>query len=211
MLIEKSLKDFNEVLASKSPTPGGGSVAALAGAIGASLTQMVGNLTIGKKAYKALEEDLQKQIDTQTEEAQRLMGELNDLVDEDTKSFDKVMEAMKLPKETEEEKAARRKAIEAGTVVAMETPLKTAKTCLEVLKLQKLFAEYGNKNAITDVGVGALMAYSGVEGAALNVKINLGGLSDADYVAKVDKEVVELIKEANEIKEEIMKTVYSKL
>lgn len=211
MLIEKSIKDFVEAVASKAPAPGGGSVAALTGSLGSALTAMVGNLTLGRKAYNALDEDKQKQIDENFDKAMKLIDRLNQLVDEDTKSFNGVMAAFKMPKDTDEEKAARSKAIQEATKEALEVPLETAKKCLEVLRLQKLFAEYGNQNAITDIGVGALLGYSGLEGALFNVKINLSGLKDKDYVEKINEECEEIINEGNSLKEEVLKIVYSKL
>ncbi len=211
MFIEKSLKDYISDVSGGAPTPGGGSVSALAGSLGAALTSMVGNLTVGKKAYDALEEETKKAMDTSMDEIQKLIVRLEEIVDEDTKAFDEVMAAFKLPKETEEDKKARSEAIQAGTKTALEVPLECAKECFEVLKLQEVFAEYGNVNAITDVGVGALLAYAGVEGALFNVKINLASIKDEEYKEKIEKEVDELLKESKDLKEELLKTVYSKL
>lgn len=211
MLIEKSVKDFVEAVASKAPAPGGGSVAALTGGLGSALTAMVGNLTIGRKAYEALDEEKKKMLDVNFDEAMKLVERLNELVDEDTRSFNGVMAAFKMPKETDEEKAARSKAIQEATKEALEVPLDTAQRCLDVLKLQKAFAEYGNPNAITDIGVGALLGYSGLEGALFNVRINLSGIKDQEYVAKISKECEEIMNEGNSLKEEVLKIVYSKL
>lgn len=211
MLIEKTVKDFVEAVASKAPAPGGGSVAALTGGLGSALTAMVGNLTIGRKAYEALDEEKKKMLDVNFDEAMKLVERLNELVDEDTRSFNGVMAAFKMPKETDEEKAARSKAIQEATKEALEVPLDTAQRCLDVLKLQKAFAEYGNPNAITDIGVGALLGYSGLEGALFNVRINLSGIKDQEYVAKINKECEEIMNEGNSLKEEVLKIVYSKL
>lgn len=172
---------------------------------------MVGNLTVGKKAYEALNEETKKEIDGSMEELQRLIKRLEEIVDEDTKAFDEVMDAFKLPKESEEEKKARSEAIQAGYKTALEVPLECAKECFEVLKLQKVFAEYGNVNAITDVGVGALLAYAGVEGALFNVRINLGSIKDAEYKERIEKEVDSLLEKSKDLKEELLKVVYSKL
>lgn len=211
MLIKKSVEEFVESVASKAPAPGGGSVAALTGSLGSALTAMVGNLTKGKKAYNELDAKHREELDNNFDEANKLVDRLNELVDEDTKSFNGVMAAFKMPKETEEQKSARRKAIQEATKEALEVPLETAKKCLEVLRLQKVFAEHGNPNAITDVGVGALLGYAGLEGALFNVKINLSGLKDADYVSKIDEECKAIIAEGNSLKEEVLKIVYSKL
>jgi len=211
MFIEKSLTNYISDVSSGAPTPGGGSVSALVGSLGAALTSMVGNLTVGKKAYDALDEDIKKEIDNNMKEIQKLIERLEEIVDEDTKAFDEVMDAFKLPKGTEEEKKARTEAIQAGTKTALEVPLECAEKCFQVLKLQKVFAEYGNANAITDVGVGALLAYAGVEGALFNVKINLASIKDEEYKEKIEKEVGSILTESKNLKEEILKVVYSKL
>ncbi|MTI49823.1 MAG: cyclodeaminase/cyclohydrolase family protein [Firmicutes bacterium] len=211
LLIEKTVKDFVEAVASKAPAPGGGSVAALTGSLGSALTAMVGNLTIGRKAYEALDAEQKASVDKNFDEAMKLVERLNELVDEDTKSFNGVMAAFKMPKDTEEQKAERSKAIQEATKEALEVPLETAEKCLEVLRLQKVFAEYGNQNAITDIGVGALLGCSGLEGALFNVKINLSSIKDKEYVEKINNECEKIMDEGNSLKEEVLKIVYSKL
>lgn len=211
MLIQKTVKDFIETTASNSPAPGGGSVAALSGGLGAALTSMVGNLTFGKKAYNELGEDVKAKLHANFDDVEKLLVRLNELVDEDTNAFDDVMAAFKMPKETDEEKKARSAAIQEGTKKAMEVPLDTAKRCLDILKLQEVFAHHGNKNAITDVGVGSLMAYAGLEGALFNVLINLNGLKDKEYVESVKVECDKLLAEGKELKENVLQIVYSKL
>lgn len=211
MLINKSVEEFISVTGSNSPAPGGGSVSALAGSLGAALTSMVGNLTFGKKAFNGLDEDTKNKLENNFNEVEKLMKRLNELIDEDTKAFDLVMEAFKMPKETDEDKKLRSNAIQEGTKIAMLVPLDTAKNCLSVLKLQEIFANFGNKNAITDIGVGALMAYSGLEGALFNVLINLGGLKDTEYVNKIKNECDEILNEGKNLKEETLRIVYSKL
>ena len=211
MLIKKSVEEFVESVASKAPAPGGGSVAALVGSLGSALTAMVGNLTKGKKAYNELDNKLKEELDNNFNEAIKLVERLNELVDEDTKSFNGVMAAFKMPKNTEEEKSVRTETIQEATKEALEVPLETAKKCLEVLKLQKVFANYGNQNAITDIGVGALLGYAGIEGAIFNVKINLSGIKDKDYVDIINKKCESIIQEGNSLKEEVLEIVYSKL
>ncbi len=211
MFIEKSLKDYVSQVSSGDPTPGGGSVSALVGSLGAALTSMVGNLTIGKKAYNTLDDEIKKEMNTNLVEVQKLIKEIEEIVDEDTKAFDKVMAAYKLPKETDEEKKIRSEAIQSGSKIALEVPLNCARKCLSVLKLQKVFAEYGNVNAITDIGVGALLAYSGLEGALFNVKINLSSIKDEEYKEKIEKEVNSLMRDGKTSKEELLNKVYSKL
>ena len=211
MLINKSVKDYVLQVASKEPTPGGGSVSALAGGLGAGLTAMVANLTIGRKIYEELDDEKKKEMDSNFEELQKSIEKLNDIVDEDTKAFDGVMEAFKMPKETEEEKQKRSAAIQEGYKKALEVPFKCAEECFHVLKLQEVFAHHGNINAITDVGVGALLAATGLEGALLNVKINLSSIKDEEYRKEMEKKVDQLLKEGTELKEELMKTVYERL
>lgn len=211
MLMDESIRNYIENVASKEPTPGGGSVAALAGSLGSALTAMVGYLTIGRKMYEELDNEAKKEMDNNFEELKKSIEKLNYIVDEDTKAFDKVMEAFKLPKETDEEKKNRSQAIQEGYKVALEVPLRCAEECFKVLELQKIFADYGNVNAITDVGVGALLAATGLEGALLNVKINLNSIKDQEYKNKMEQKIDNLLKEGTEIKEELMKTVYKRL
>lgn len=211
MLVDKTIKDYVNQVASNEPAPGGGSVSALVGSLGAALTSMVGNLTVGKKAYEKLDEVHRKELDENLVKVQDSIEKLNIFIDKDTEAFNKVMESFKLPKETEDEKKARSLAIEEATKGALETPLECAKECLEVLRLQKTFALYGNPNAITDVGVGVLLAYSGLEGALFNVKINLAGLKDKEYVKKIDKEIKNMLDEGKRLREKLLEIVYEKL
>ena len=211
MFVDKSLKDYVLQVKSGEPTPGGGSVAALAGSLGAGLTSMVGNLSFGKKAYEELDAETKSEMENAFNQVQKSIDRLNEIVDEDTKAFDKVMEAFKLPKETEEEKKARSEAIQEGYKIALEVPLECAEECYKVLELQNVFAHNGNINAITDIGVGALLAATGLEGAILNVKINLQAIKDEKYRKEIEEKVDTLLKDGNELKEELMKTVYTRL
>ncbi len=211
MLLEKSVEEFVASVASKDPAPGGGSVAALSSSLGSALTAMVGNLTIGRKAYLKLSEEQQRELDRNFQKVQELIDRMNQLTEEDTTAFNGVMKAFKMPKETEQEKKIRKMAIEEATKEALEVPLTVGKESLEILKLQQAFADNGNPNAITDVGVGALLAYAGLEGALFNVLINLQGLSDEAYIADVKKQCKELTEEGNRLKEATLATVYEKL
>ena len=211
MLLEKSVEEFVASVASKDPAPGGGSVAALSSSLGSALTAMVGNLTIGRKAYLKLSEEQQRELDRNFQKVQELIDRMNQLTEEDTTAFNGVMKAFKMPKVTEQEKKIRKMAIEEATKEALEVPLTVGKESLEILKLQQAFADNGNPNAITDVGVGALLAYAGLEGALFNVLINLQGLSDEAYIADVKKQCKELTEEGNRLKEATLATVYEKL
>lgn len=211
MFIDKSLKEYIAATASGEPTPGGGSVAALVGSLGGALTNMVNNLTVGKKVYEELSDEIKSEIAQNSKEVEKLVQELSSIVDEDTKAFDKVMEAFKLPKETDEEKAARTKAIQEGYKVALEVPLRCAEKCLRILELQEVFANYGNVNAITDVGVGTLLAYSGLEGALFNVTINLGSIKDEEFKKDISAKVNTLLNEGKKLKEKLLDIVYKRL
>lgn len=211
MFIDKSVKEYVSCVASGDPTPGGGSVAALTGSLGGALTSMVKNLTVGKKAFEELDGEIRDKLLTNSKRIEELIEELNHIVDEDTKAFDGVMQAFKLPKETEEEKLARSKAIQDGYKLALKVPLVCGEKCLELLRLQDIFAHYGNVNAITDVGVGTLLAYAGLEGALFNVTINLNSIKDQDFKDEISAKVESMLKEGNERKEELLKVVYKRL
>lgn len=211
MLIQKSIKDYVAQVSSKDPTPGGGSVAALAGSLGSALTVMVGNLTIGRKIYDELTDEAKELMIRNFEELNKSIERLNSIVDEDTKAFDKVMEALKLPKDTDEQKKIRSNAIQEGYKVALEIPLRCAEECYKVLQLQKVFADHGNVNAITDVGVGALLAATGLEGAILNVRINLNSIKDLEFKNRIEERINTLMTEGIKLKDELMEIVYKRL
>ncbi|MEK7248833.1 MAG: cyclodeaminase/cyclohydrolase family protein, partial [Bacteroidota bacterium] len=176
MATKKSLNGFLDELASSSPAPGGGSVAALAGALGAALTSMVCNLTIGKKKYAGVEEDMKKIL----KESEELRARFTLLIDQDADAFNKVMEAFSLPKDDESQQALRDAAITAATKEATMVPLEVMKHCIDALALAQNIAANGNKNSVSDAGVSALMLHAACESAALNVRINLNALSDSE-------------------------------
>lgn len=211
MYIDNSLREFIANVASSEPTPGGGSVSALVGSIGGALTNMVSKLTVGKKVYEGLADEIKSQIVENSREMEKLVEDLSNIVDEDTKAFDKVMDAFKMPKETDEQKQARSIAIQDGYKIALEVPLRCATKCLRILELQEVFANYGNANAITDVGVGILLAYSGLEGALFNVTINLGSIKDEEFKKENKAKVNNILNEGKRIKEELIKIVYKRL
>ena len=211
MLIERTARNFVYDVASESPTPGGGSVAALVGSLGGALTNMVGNLTIDKKVYSDVPDAMKPKMEENFKKIDALIEELLNLVDEDSTAFDDVMQAFKLPKETDEEKKARSTAIQSGYKKALEVPLRCGEKCFEVLKLQDVFANHGNVNAITDVGVGTLLAYSGLEGALFNVTINLKSIKDQDYKKEMEDRVSSLLKEGKELRDQLLEIVDSRL
>jgi formiminotetrahydrofolate cyclodeaminase len=207
MLTTKTLNEFLNELASNSPAPGGGSVAALAGAMGTALTSMVCNLTIGKKKYAEVEGE----IKTVLEQAESLRQKLKTLIDQDTEAFNKVIEALSLPKETDEQKALRSAAIQSTTKDAARVPLEVMRLCLEGLSLAKTVAEKGNVNSVSDAGVSAIMFYGGLESAALNVQINLGSLQDKGFVENASSDVHLLQKEGVALLQAILTVVRGRM
>ena len=206
-LASMKINDFINELASSSPAPGGGSVAALAGSLGAALLSMVCNLTIGKEKYS----DVQDEIKDILKKSEKLRKKLIKLIDEDTEAFNDVMKAFKMPKETDEQKKKRSIAIQEGYKKATSIPLDTSKTCEEILDLSMIVAKKGNQNSITDSAVSAIMARSAVESAILNVKINLGSIKDDKFVNNINSEVENLQKSSERKEKEILKIVASKI
>ncbi|MEO0085314.1 MAG: glutamate formimidoyltransferase [candidate division WOR-3 bacterium] len=199
----KGMPDFLNDLASSAPTPGGGSAAALNGAIGTALMTMVANLTIGKKGYEEFEEELKRVKDRLLVMRERFMA----LIDEDAESFKKVMAAYKRPKMTEAERQERDAAISEALKVAAETPLRTMELALEVLRLCRPVVEFGNKSSISDAGVGAMNLQTALNGARLNVLINLSGIKDQQCVTAKREAVDELAAEAEKLTREYLDIV----
>lgn len=198
---------FLDELASNSPAPGGGSVAALSGALGAALSSMVCNLTMGKQGYETSQDEI-RQI---YEKSEDLRKDLTDLIDKDTEAFNEVMKAMKMPKDTEDQKEGRRQAIQAAFKNAAEVPLETARKCIQILDVARIVAEKGNKNSISDAAVSALMAQTGLQAAILNVRINLTSIKDSEYVHNISTELHELLQNAMEKSAEILGIVEKNL
>ncbi len=211
LFINNSLQEFIDVVASDNPTPGGGSVSALAGSLGGALTNMVGTLTIDKKIWSELSDDVKVEMKKAFDEMTEKINSLSKIIDEDSTAFDDVMTAFKMPKETDEEKKARSNAIQEGYKHALEVPLKCAEECYRVLELQEVFANYGNVNAITDVGVGTLLAYTGLEGALFNVTINLLSVKDMEYKKEMEGKVSALLKDGKRLKSKLIEKVYERL
>ena len=207
MLIDKKVSNFLDELASNSPTPGGGSVAALAGALGAALISMVGNLTLGKKKYEDVEEDFKKIISS----SEKLRYELSQLVQEDVKVFNNFMATYKMPKETEDEKRIRAEKIQASLIEALKVPLKVAYKCMDILTLSQEIAEKGNINVVSDAGVAALMADAALESAILNVKINLRMIKDEKIKEEISSSIKKLLLKEKGQKEKVLKIVEEKM
>ncbi len=206
-LIDLTGAEFADETASESPAPGGGSISAYLGALGAALAAMVANLS----AHKAGWDDRWEEFSEHAVKAQNLKNELLFLVDEDTNSFDRVMEAFGLPKGSDEEKATRTAAIQAATRYATEVPFRTMQCALDSFDTIRAMAEHGNPNSVSDAGVGALCARSAVMGAYLNVKINAAGLKDKDFAAKMIADGQQIQNEAIRLEGEILEIVNSKI
>ncbi|MGD9493711.1 MAG: glutamate formimidoyltransferase [Bacteroidales bacterium] len=206
-LVDMTCVGFADETASESPAPGGGSISAYMAVLGASLGTMVANLSSHKPGWDERWEEFSQYAET----GQQLKDELMHLVDEDTRAFNKIMDALGLPKGTPEEKAARKAAMQAATQYATEVPFKTMQKAAEVLPLCKAMAEIGNPNSVSDAGVGALAATAGVRGAFLNVKINAGGIEDkvwaADIIAKAQKVHDDALKLEAEIMLQVEKVI----
>ena len=194
MLVNKSVRDFVTELASDSAAPGGGSAAALAGALGAALTTMVCNLSLDEEKFQAVLPEIQA-IRLQ---ASALKEKLTNAVDEDAQAFNAVMEAYKLPKSNDDEKKIRLATIQQSMKQAALLPLGVAGDSLEVLKLAARILPLGNQNAASDAAVSGLMAYAAIQGALFNVKINLGFIKDADFCATTRDRITAISAEAKQ-------------
>lgn len=206
-LIDMTCKGFAEETASESPAPGGGSISAYMGALGAALGTMVANLS----SHKAGWDDRWEEFSAWAEKGQALMAELLHLVDEDTEAFNHIMAVFAMPKTTDEEKAARSAALQVATLYATEVPLRTMKAAERVFEIVKAMAEQGNPNSVSDAGVGALAARSAVLGARLNVRINAAGLKDKAKAAELVGEADEIAARVVAMEQEVLKIVEEKI
>lgn len=200
MLKDMNLQDFLNQTASNEPVPGGGSVAALSSALASSLAAMVANLTVGKKNY----EDVSDEMMIIAEQMITFKSEFVELIDKDASSFDGVMKAFKLPKDTDEEKAERTRQIQSGMKYAASVPLEVAKKTSELFDSIEVLVVKGNQNAQTDALVAGMMARTAILSALYNVKINLGSIKDVEFVESVRKEVEVLEKIAVEREQKVL-------
>ena len=207
MYVEKPMVVFLDKLASRSPEPGGGSVSALVGALGAALVSMVGNLTLGKEKYA----DVQDQVEELLKASEKLRDELQGLIQKDTEVYADVSAAFKLPRETEEEKSERSARIQEALKVATEVPFEIGEKCLEVARLSETSAEIGNVGAVSDAGVAVLLAEAAAQSAALNVKINVNSIEDEDFSRSRWDRIQEILKETAVLRERVVQVTYEKL
>ncbi len=206
-LVNMTLLDFADETASESPAPGGGSISAYLGSLGASLATMVANLSSHKKGW----DERWEEFSNYAEKGQQLKDELNRMVDLDTKAFNKIMTAFGLPKANDEEKRIRKQAIDDATKFAIEVPFKVMNLAHDSMPLIKSMAEIGNPNSVSDAGVAALCARSAVMGAYMNVRINCSGFEDKAFVAKMVEEGKKIEQSAIKMEAEIIATVNTKI
>jgi glutamate formiminotransferase/formiminotetrahydrofolate cyclodeaminase len=206
-LVNMNLRAFANETAKDSPAPGGGSISAYVGALGAALGTMVANLSAGKRGW----DDRLEEFSAWAEKGQKLKDTLLRLVDEDTAAFNQIMAAFRLPKETTEEKAARKAAIQAATQYAIETPMRTMEAAFAVFELAEAMVKDGNPNSVSDAGVGALCARAAVHGAWMNVKINTGSLADKELAAEFLAKAAKIAEQTDEWERKIVKLVEEKM
>lgn len=211
MLSNLTITNFIDELASNSPAPGGGSVAALGASLSAALSSMVFSLTVGKKQYNNYDDSIKNLIDTKLKDANVIKSEFLNIMEEDTEVFLKVMDAFKLPKETEEEKAARSAKIEESYKLALNVPYKLAEKAYGLYDVLDVAVQYGNINAVSDAGVAALLLHASLESAVLNVKINLSSLKDAEEKGKISAWCKEIVSNSLQRKEAILKITNEKI
>lgn len=195
-----SVEEFAALTASDAPAPGGGSVSALAGGLGAALAEMVANLTIGKEKYAGVDAEMRELA----KQAAEIRAELIDAIQKDTESFTAYMTALKLPKDTDEQKAVRREAMQAGLKEAAVVPLEAAKAAVKIFPLAQAVVQKGNPNAVTDGLVAAMLTRSAVLGALLNVKINLGSIKDEAFVADMACQIKQLEQQAISLEKQVL-------
>lgn len=207
MIQDKTVQGFLDELADKAPTPGGGSAAAVMGAMGAALVSMVCNLTIGKKNYEAVDADMQALLTR----AEALRADLADMVRVDVAAFDQVMAAYGLPKDSDAQKSTRSAAIQAALKQATEVPLQCARASAQVIALSREVAEKGNRNVISDAGVAVMAAYAGLKSAALNVYVNTNAIRDPDFVTQRIAELDAILAAHEHAVDEVYALVKSRL
>lgn len=207
MIKDKSIQVFLDELAGKSSTPGGGSAAAIIGAMGAALISMVANFTVGKKGYEDVDADTRDILD----KAEEMRGKLTEMIKADVDVFNRVMSAYGMPRETDEQKSVRSQEIQSALKEATDVPLACARLAADVIKLSQPIAEKGNKNVISDAGVAVLAGQAALKSAALNVYINIGGIKDETFVNDRRKQLEDILAGMDQLTEEVYQLVKSKL
>ncbi len=194
-------------LASAEPTPGGGGAAAAMGSMGVALLSMVARLTLGKKGYEGVADEMQRQLD----ESESLRGELLDLVEQDAQAFNQLMAAYRLPKENDDQKATRAEAIQKGLQAATKVPLTCAEACAAGIRLAARSAETGNRNVISDTGAGVLALQAALRASALNVSINVPSIKDRDFAEMARNRTISLLEECLPMAEAVHERVKARM
>jgi formiminotetrahydrofolate cyclodeaminase len=207
MYIDQPIRHFLDKLASKSPEPGGGSVAALTGSLGAGLVSMVCSLTLGKEKYK----DVQSQVEALIKESEKLRTEMQDLIQKDTEVYGGLSEVYKMPKNTDAEKAARTAKMQEALKLACQVPFEIGLKSLEVARLAQRAADIGNVAAVSDAGVAVLLAQACAQSAALNVKINVNSIKDEAYNKQTWSKMQDVLKQVAALEKSVMETTYRKM
>ncbi|HUJ18749.1 MAG TPA: cyclodeaminase/cyclohydrolase family protein [Nitrospirota bacterium] len=207
MYIDQPLRHFTDKLASKSPEPGGGSVAALTGALGAALVSMVANLTLGKEKYK----DVQPRIEALLKESEMVRTGMQDFIQKDTEAYGALSEVYKMPKNTDAEKAARAVKMQEALKKACQVPFEIGLKALDVAKLAERAADIGNVGAVSDAGVAVLLAQACAQSAALNVKINVNSIRDDAYNKETWTRMQDVLRQVAALEKSVMETTYRKM
>ncbi len=207
MYIDQPLRHFMDKMASKSPEPGGGSVAALTGALGAALVSMVSNLTLGKDKYK----DVQPQIEALLKESEKLRIEMQDLIQKDTEAYGALSAVYKMPKTTDAEKAARSTKMQEALKKACEVPFEIGLKSLDIARLAERAADIGNVGAVSDAGVAVLLAQACAQSAALNVKINVNSIKDDAFNKETWTRMQDVLSKVADLEKSVMATTYTKM
>jgi len=207
MYIDRPIREFMDQLASSAPVPGGGSVAALTGALGAGLVTMVGSLTLNKEKYK----DVQPQIEALLKESEKLRADLQSLLQKDTEVFGALSLVYKMPRNTDAEKAARTEKMQAALKDACQVPFEIGQRSLEVAKLSQRAADIGSTAAVSDAGVAALLARACAHSAALNVRININSIKDEAYNQSTWLRMQETLRQVDNLEKTVLETTYRKM
>ncbi len=211
MLRDLTITEFTKVLSQEKATPGGGSAAALSASLAASLTSMVFNLTIDKKTEESYDDATKASLRNSVEATNRLRTRFLELMAQDAYAFDDLMDSYKLPKENEIEKAVRSKKIEEAKTRVLEAPWMLVEEAFDMYDVLKIATEYGNKNAISDAGVAAILIHSAIEGAALNVFINLAGSEINEENINLKAQTDDFVEKSRNLKEDIVAIVIDKI
>ncbi len=207
MYIDQPLRYFMDKLASRSPEPGGGSVAALTGALGSALVSMVSNLTLGKEKYR----EVQPQIEALLKESEKLRGEMQDLIQKDTEAYGALSEVYKMPKNTDAEKALRTAKMQEALKKACQVPFEIGLKSLDIARLAERAADIGNVAAVSDAGVAVLLAQACAQSAALNVKINVNSIKDETYNNSTWTRMQDVLTQVAALEKSVMATTYKKM